>query len=131
MEKKILIATVPLVAVLACSTPQGQPGSATKDARGHAIAGPDRSCRSTSDCQVASLLLDCCGSVRAMGLNKKARESAEAVAMQVHGRATCECLAQPTVLDSGESAANGEAIVVRCEAQRCVTRLAAPPSAPR
>lgn len=82
-----------------------------------------RECASTSDCEVAGLLLDCCGSAQAVGVSKGTREAAEEAARARVG-GSCECLAAATRLDSGQTADAPGDVVVTCEARACATRLA-------
>lgn len=89
-----------------------------------------RGCDSASDCEVAWLLLDCCGSMRAVGVSKGTRELAEGAARSSSAGARCECLAAPTELDSGQTTSLPSDIALACEARACVTRLLEKPAEP-
>jgi hypothetical protein len=87
-------------------------------------------CRASADCSVAWASVDCCGTARALGAAKAAEPQLTGQLAQCPGRASCECLAGPTLLDSGERASGGpEDIALECQRGRCVTRLrdGAPP----
>lgn len=83
-----------------------------------------RACDSATDCEVAWLLLDCCGSVQAVGVSKGTRDVAEQAARSAHAGGLCECLAEPPRLDSGQTADAPGDVDVACVARLCVTRLA-------
>jgi hypothetical protein len=108
----------------ASSTPSPpQPGSAQAQPAS-APAAPERGCDSASDCEIAWLLLDCCGSVHATGVTKGARAAAEQAAQRKQLAGSCECLASPTRLDSDQNADTANEVAVVCDSRVCVTRLA-------
>jgi len=84
----------------------------------------DGSCESNSDCEVAWVVTDCCGSLLAVGVHQGAREEAERAARTAHAEATCECLAEPPRLESGETVTESNQVTALCQARACVTRLA-------
>lgn len=86
----------------------------------------DAACREAEDCRVVTALTDCCGTGRALGVAKGAAAKAERQLAECLLVASCECLAGPTKLDSGEQAEAPENITVTCDEGRCTTRLRAP-----
>lgn len=80
----------------------------------------DRSCAATTDCALVLHQLDCCGSLAALGISGDAAPlfaAAEAeCAMQYPD---CDCLAQPTTADDGNSSPDINAIEVGCVDGQC------------
>jgi hypothetical protein len=90
-----------------------------------------RGCSATAECEVGWLPLDCCGSMRAVGVRGDAREALEREAHDARPfAASCECLAAPTLLDSGQTADSAVDVVVECESHTCATKLRAPAPPP-
>ncbi len=89
----------------------------------------EAACREAEDCRVVTALVDCCGTGRALGVAQGAAAKLERQLAKCSRVASCECLAGPTKLDSGEQAEAPESITVTCDEGRCSTRLRA--TAPR
>jgi hypothetical protein len=78
-----------------------------------------RDCVTAEDCEISWSYLDCCGTGAATGVRKGAARPAVAPA-----RISCECLAQPTRLDDGQTAEDPAQIELACDARTCTTRRA-------
>jgi hypothetical protein len=86
-------------------------------------------CRRDQDCAIASVLVDCCGSYRALGVRAGERRDLERqVEASTTFRASCECLASPTYLDDGSEAEVGASVGVRCEQSQCMSYSPSPRS---
>lgn len=86
-------------------------------------------CERDRDCAIASIPLDCCGSVRELGVRAGEKGGLERrVEASTTFRATCECLASPTQLDDGSEAEVGARAAVRCEQNQCMTYSPSPRS---
>jgi hypothetical protein len=83
----------------------------------------DIGCSAPDDCRVVWAPVDCCGTSRAMGVRRADESNLKRALQACPQRATCECLAQPTLLDSGERCFEPNDIMLACERGRCVTRL--------
>jgi hypothetical protein len=84
----------------------------------------DASCARDDECAVAWIPLDCCGSHAALGVRRSGRADLERAGKQAEPSAgSCECLAAPTRLDSGETATNAAAVGVTCRDNGCTTSL--------
>lgn len=77
-------------------------------------------CRRDNDCALATIHVDCCGSIREIGVRAgEGRDLERRVEASAPFKASCECLALPTELDDGSEAEIGAAISVRCEQAEC------------
>ncbi len=81
------------------------------------------SCDEPSDCRIGWLSLDCCGSARAVGVAAKAEGRFKRSVAACSDVPSCECLAEPTVLDSGEKTEQPADIALACRKGRCFTHL--------
>ena len=83
-----------------------------------------RHCDTSAECDVAWLPLDCCGTMRAAGVRWGSREALEKEVRDARPfAASCECLAGPTLLDSGQTADALTDLVVTCASRVCTTLL--------
>jgi len=82
----------------------------------------DKSCTLASDCFIAIHQINCCGSMKALGLNQaeQARFAADEKICQGQYPG-CGCAAAPTVAEDGQSESAGKMIVVECQARQCTT----------
>jgi hypothetical protein len=81
----------------------------------------DVTCQTADDCSIAWAPLDCCGAAHALGVSKSAEPRLKRELAPCQANALCECLAQPTLTDSGERVEQAAEIVVNCEQGRCRT----------
>lgn len=115
---KSLPALLALCVGVACGGQQeAQPATNRTPSAASPPAGP---CHTDQDCDVAWLQLDCCGSMRAVGVRKGLRGEFER-AVNPPERASCECLAAPTRVDSGPAVPTGAEVGVKCVKARCTT----------
>jgi hypothetical protein len=92
----------------------------------------ERGCASAADCALASGYLDCCGTLRIVGIARSEQERVTRAAQECLPQGgLCECLAGPARLDSGESSHDAATVSVACEAGRCVSRLSPGVAPPR
>lgn len=126
-----------LAALAACAAAKPTSSAASHNAAQPSASGPaqptgvaephparSRDCVTADDCEISWSYLDCCGSGAATGVRKGTARPAVAPA-----RISCECLAQPTLLDDGQAAEDPAQIELACDAGTCTTRHAAPPLA--
>ena len=84
----------------------------------------DRSCGLASDCAIGSHELDCCGSLREIGINKSEVDRFVTDTGICHsGGPRCDCLAAPIKAEDGRSAPSEKQIVVDCVVGVCRTRV--------
>jgi hypothetical protein len=82
---------------------------------------PPKACGQTSDCTIALKTIDCCGSQRAVGLAKFAKDAwAKAELACAQGMAICDCSPKPLQFEDGLSGGDG-LMAVQCEAGQCLT----------
>jgi hypothetical protein len=81
----------------------------------------DVTCQSASDCSIAWALLDCCGTAHAVGVSEAAEPKLKQQLVPCQANGVCECLAQPTLTDSGERVEQAAEVVVSCAQGRCRT----------
>lgn len=74
-------------------------------------------CNVPEDCVIQWQQLDCCGSAQAIGVSKRNKPR------DPEARLSCECLAAPTLLDDGQTAADPADIQLDCVAHSCRTAL--------
>jgi hypothetical protein len=84
----------------------------------------DKTCTAATDCVFGVHQTDCCGSTRAIGMNKaeQARFDAdEKVCTDQY--AQCACPAFFTISEDGQRAMDGKMIVVECQSSQCMTTV--------
>jgi hypothetical protein len=81
-----------------------------------------KNCASVTDCFIALHQINCCGSMKALGLNQAEKErfatDEKLCESQYPG---CGCAAAPTVAEDGQFESAGKTIVVECQASQCTT----------
>jgi len=82
-----------------------------------------KACATDQDCGQILHVIDCCGSLAAVGLHVDDLPAVSMAEQQCGTHALCDCIAQPTVAEDGTSA-NNDAIQVGCDnAGLCSTYL--------
>lgn len=81
----------------------------------------DRTCSGSADCSLKFHMVDCCGSLAAVGIN--ANDGAAFDAAESMCQALCDCVAKPTVADDGKSGNDSSAFQVSCVAGKCKTSV--------
>jgi len=79
----------------------------------------DRACSVSADCDLKFHMIDCCGTLAAVGINDSdaaAFDVAEAPCQPV-----CDCVAKPTSADDGKTSADPAAFQVSCVNGLCKT----------
>lgn len=80
-----------------------------------------KSCTATSDCTYVLQTIDCCGSQRAVGIAKFAKDALEKAEFSCSQQmAVCDCMPKPVQLEDGLTAGDG-LTAVQCEAGSCMT----------
>jgi hypothetical protein len=81
----------------------------------------DQSCTQAADCALKFHMIDCCGSLAAVGINQAAAAAFDAAEQQC--QAICDCVSQPTIADDGNSSTDPTAFQVDCAAGACSTSV--------
>jgi hypothetical protein len=87
----------------------------------------DRGCQVDQDCVAVEHQINCCGTLRAIGVRaaaKAAFDAAEASCRSAYP--LCDCASQVTQADDGTSAAGAQAAAVRCADGSCRTSFPPP-----
>lgn len=74
-----------------------------------------------ADCELKFHMIDCCGSLAAVGINDAdaaAFDAAEAMCQSI-----CDCLPMPTIADDGKTSQDPAAFQVSCDAGMCKTKV--------
>ena len=80
-----------------------------------------KACATTSDCTYLLQTIDCCGSQRAVGVTKFAKDALEKAEFAcTQQMSVCDCMPKPVQLEDGLSAGDG-LMAVQCEAGSCMT----------
>ncbi len=80
-----------------------------------------KACTATSDCTYLLQTIDCCGSQRAVGVAKFAKDALEKAEFACSQQMSiCDCLPKPVQLEDGLTAGDG-LTAVQCEAGSCMT----------
>ena len=80
-----------------------------------------KACTTTSDCTYLLQTIDCCGSQRAVGVAKFAKDALEKAEFACSQQmSVCDCMSKPVQLEDGLTAGDG-LTAVQCEAGSCMT----------
>jgi hypothetical protein len=85
----------------------------------------DKSCVADSDCAIGLHMVNCCGTMHAIGMNQSQKavfQEAEAVCEGQYP--PCGCASQPTLAEDGNTSGSGEDIAVFCKSGDCMTFIA-------
>ncbi|MSP61224.1 MAG: hypothetical protein EXR72_12935 [Myxococcales bacterium] len=81
----------------------------------------DPKCGDTKSCSIGFHLVDCCGTLRAIGFNHAFRDAFDAAEKSWQQICPmCDCIAKPTLADDGKPGTM-QTITVACEAGLCRT----------
>ena len=81
----------------------------------------ERTCATSVDCELRFHMIDCCGTLAAVGIyegDAAAFDMVEAMCQPV-----CDCVAKPTVADDGKTSDNAAAFQVSCVSGICKTSV--------
>lgn len=81
----------------------------------------ERTCATSADCELRFHMIDCCGTLAAVGIyegDAAAFDMVEAMCQPV-----CDCVAKPTVADDGKTSDNAAAFQVSCVSGICKTSV--------
>ncbi len=141
MKSTSLFGLLALVGVAACgggsggsgggggtggTTSTGGTGGATFDVEctGGAPAFPtfDKTCAAEGDCLVAFHQVNCCGTRKAIGIQKDEKASFDAAEATCEGQyPACECVQSPTMTEEGSTAVDEALIQVQCSGGSCMS----------
>jgi hypothetical protein len=118
-----------LLVVAACShAPHGTADASSTSVQlqceSHGTRFPwlEKGCVAASDCFVANHMVDCCGTLTAVGLNVSAQAAfTTAETKCANAYPGCGCAEGPTTTEDGKSQLGGGTIEVRCETDLCRT----------
>lgn len=82
----------------------------------------DKTCTLAADCFIGIHQINCCGSMKAIGMNKaeKTRFATDEKLCESQYPG-CGCAATPTVAEDGMSESGTKVITVECQASKCMT----------
>ena len=85
----------------------------------------DKRCAAPADCEIAFHQINCCGSEKALGINKAEHDRFTTAEATCRGQYPgCGCAAMPPVAEDGKSSMNGGPdIAVDCRAGACATYI--------
>ena len=82
-----------------------------------------KACQKQSDCTTLLQTIDCCGSQKAVGVAKYAKDAMEAAELKcTQAISICDCATKPVVAEDGQAAGDG-LIAVQCEAGACMSYI--------
>ena len=80
-----------------------------------------KACAQNADCTYLLQTIDCCGSQKAVGIQKSAKDAFEAIEVKcAQQMSVCDCLPKPVVMEDGQNAGSG-LIAVECDSGYCMT----------
>lgn len=81
-----------------------------------------KTCVTAADCLIGTHQINCCGAMKALGINQAEKDRFAADEKICEGQYPgCGCPAAPTVAEDGQFADIGKMIVVECQATKCMT----------
>ena len=82
----------------------------------------DKTCAGATDCTIGLHQINCCGSMKAIGINQAEKTRFDADEKLCESQYPgCGCAAAPTVAEDGHSEDAGKTIVVECQVGKCMT----------
>jgi len=82
-----------------------------------------KTCVTDQECSQILHVVDCCGSLAAIGLAAKDLPAVSMAEQECGAHALCDCIAQPTRAEDGNTTEDTSTIQVACDSGVCSTRL--------